>query len=196
MFKYLTFILFVLTYSATAQNAINGDNYYSYYKDYDDYKKLNVENLSTGRLNELEVAKILYEEMKLAGFEWLNTFRIVQIEDDKYIVSICYSEKSKFGFVFDGSFDMIPDKKTRELERHSKDETGYEYDEKIVSLDGKSRFVKINQLPENLYLIRSDIYWYQRTENKDVNKTLVSKEIITQILRKDIQDILKSIKKN
>jgi len=196
MARFLTIILLIFSFLATAQNPINSENYYSYYKDYDDYKTLKVKKLSTGRLNELEVAKVLSEEMKLAGFEWLNNFRIVNLEENKYIVSICYSEKSKFGFVFDGSFAMIPNKKIRDLERHTKNEAGYEYAEKIVNLEGESKFVKINQLPENLYLIKSDIYWYQRTENEEINKTLVTKEIIIQILRNDIQNILKSVKKS
>ncbi len=194
MLRFLPFILF-FSFSVTAQNQINADNYYSHYKDYEDYKKFKVKSLSTGRLNEFDVAKILHEEMKLAGFEWLSTFRIVHIEDDKYITSICYSEKSKFGFVFEDVFNAIPDKKIRDLERHSKSENGYEYTEKIVSTHGESKFVKIEQLPESLYLIRSDIYWYQNTENEEIKKTLVTKEIIKQILRDDIKNILKSVKK-
>lgn len=180
----------------SAQNAINSDNYYSFYKDHNFYKSSGVKKLSTGRLSEFDVAKVLYLEMKAAGFEWLNNFRIVHIDSDKYVISICFSEKSKFGFVFDGSFEMIPDKKVRELPKHSKNDQGFEYTEKIVDINGDTRFVNIVQLPENLYLIRSDIYWFQETENPEVNKTLVSKDIAIQILQHDVREILKSIHKN
>lgn len=195
MFKILTLILLGFSFSVVAQSSINGENYYSYYKDHTDYKKYQPKKLSTARLNELEVAAILHQEMKLAGFEWLSLFRIVHLDDEKHIVSICYSEKSKFGFVFDGSFNAIPDKKVRDLARHSKNDEGYEYVEKIVGLKGNSKFIKVSQLPENLYLIRSDIYWYQESENEELNKTIVTKDIITQILREDIRNILKSVKK-
>jgi hypothetical protein len=194
--KLLMMILLLTNGQSKAQNPINSDNYYSFFKDYEFYKKNNLKHLSCGRIDELEAAPILYNEMKLAGFEGLSIFKIIDLGDNNYITAICYSEKSKFGFVFDGSFNMIPEKKIRDLERHSKNAADCEYDEKIVSLDGTSRFVKIDRLPENLYLIRSDIYWHQRTENEEINKTLVTYDVMKQIFRDDIKKILKSVKRD
>ncbi|WP_293894123.1 hypothetical protein [Flavobacterium sp.] len=122
------------------QNKINADNYYSYFKDYDDYVKLKVERLGTGRLSEFEIVTILREEMKLAGFEWLNNYQIIRIDNEKYITSVCYSEKSKFGFVLEGIFDAIPEKKHREVKSLFKESDGYDYGEKIIDLNGESKF--------------------------------------------------------
>jgi hypothetical protein len=195
MLRTLTFAVFTFTSLTFGQNNINVDNYYSYFKDYDDYVKLKVKRLGTARLTEFEIAKVLREEMKLAGFEWLNDYQIICLDHEKYIKSICYSEKSKFGFVLETIFEAIPDKKNRKVKSLSKASNGYDYGEKILGLNGESKFVKIEELPENLYLIKQDIYWFQSTENHEINKTLVTKDIAIEILRSDVRDILKLIKK-
>jgi len=158
-------------------------------------EKLKVKKLGTGRLSEFEIATILREEMKLAGFEWLNVYRIIDLGSEKYIKSICYSEKSNFGFVLETIFDAIPDKKNREVKCLLKEQNGDEFDEKIIDANGESRFIRVKELPKNLYLIKQDIYWFQTTENDEINKTLVTKEIAMEILRGDVKNILKSIKK-
>ena len=194
MLRILTFALLTFSSLTFGQNKINADNYYSYYKDYNDYVKLNVKRLGTGRLTAFEIAKVLREEMKLAGFEWLNDYQIIRIDNEKYITSICYSEKSKFGFVLETIFEADPDKKNREVKSLSRKSNGYDYGEKILDLNGESKFIKIEELPKNLYLIKQDIYWFQTTENDEINKTLVTKEIAIEILRADLKNILKTIK--
>jgi hypothetical protein len=186
------FLLFSYSFVLGQNTDINVDNYYSYNKGFRD---VNVKKLTTARLSEFEIAQILKEEMKTAGFEWLNTYRIVHIDNDNYILSICYSEKSNFGFVLETTFEAIPNKENRNVKSISKKSYGYDYSEKIVDTQGKSRFVKITDLPKNLYIIKQDVYWYQTTENEEVNKTLVTKDVIKSILRKDVQSVLKTVGK-
>ena len=195
MLKFLTFAALIITSLTFGQNKINADNYYSYYKDYNDYVKLKVKKLETGRLTSSEIAKVLREEMKLAGFEWLNDYQIIHINNEEYITSICYSEKSKFGFVLETIFESEPNKKNRDLKSLSKESSSYDYVEKIIEINGESKFIKIKALPKNLYLIKQDIYWFQSTENVEINKTLVTKENAIVILRTDVKNILKLIKK-
>lgn len=193
MFKLFIFPMLILTYLSFGQSKITADNYYSHFKDHDDYLKLGVKDLGTGWLTEFEIGKVLREEMKLAGFEWLMDNQIIRIDNEKYLTSICYSRKSKFGFVLESSFDAIPEKKHREVKSMSR-EYGYDYVELILDVNGDSIFVKFEELPENLYLIKRNIYWWQITENEDINKTLVTKEIAIEIVRSDVKDILKRIK--
>jgi len=195
MLKLLTFSILIITRLTFGQNKINVDNYYSYYKDYNDYVKLKVKRLGTGRLTTFEIAKVLRDEMKLDGFEWLNDYQIIHINNEEYITSICYSEKSKFGFVLETIYEAEPDKKNRDLKSLSKESNGYDYGEKIIDINGESKFIKIQELPKNLYLIKQDIYWFQSTENDDINKTLVTKDDAIEILRTDVKNILKLIKK-
>jgi hypothetical protein len=178
------------------QNKINVDNYYSYFKGYDFYEKNNLKRLGTGRLDEFEIAKVLREEMKLAGFEWLSNFQIIHLDNQKYITSICYSRKSNFGFVLETMFGAEPEKHNREIKSLRKKWEGYDYGETILDLNGKVEYLKIKELPENLYLIKQDIYWFQTTENEKIQKSLVTREIAIEILREDVKNILKSVKVN
>ncbi len=50
-------------------------------------------------------------------------------------------------------------------------------------------------MPENLFILKLDLYWYQSTENEEVNKNLVSEEIITEIFRQDVREVLSKVKK-
>jgi hypothetical protein len=36
--------------------------------------------------------------MKIAGFEWISTFRLIKISDGEYVTAICFFEKIKVGF--------------------------------------------------------------------------------------------------
>jgi len=195
MIRNLFFFLFLITKSSFAQEVITRDNYYSHFKDAEDYKKLNVKHLGTGHLSDAEIGKILYQEMKKAGFEWIDYYRIIQIDADNYIVSICYSEKQNFGFILESSFDLIPEKETQNFKSLTRKDHGYDYGEKIILQNGKSRFVKIDNVPDNLFIIKLDLYWYQSTENEEINKTLVSKEIITEIFKQDVREVLSKVKK-
>jgi len=193
MFKFLKFSLLIFSYLTFGQNNINVDNYYSHFKDHDDFSKLGVKEIGTSWLSEFEIAKVLREEMEIAGFEWLMDYQILRVGNEKYLTSICYSRKSKFGFVLERSFSAIPNKKNREVKSLSK-EYGFDYVEQILDLNGDSEYVRFEVLPENLYIIKRDIYWWQVTENEVINKTLVTKEIAIDILRSDVKNILKQIK--
>ena len=185
--------MLILTYFSFGQSKITVDNYYSHYKGYDDFLKFGVKDIGLGWLNEFEIGKVLREEMKLAGLEWLNDNQIIRIDNEKYLTSICYSRKSKFGFVLENSFDLIPEKKHREVKSMSR-QYGYDYVEQILDINEDAIFLKFEELPENLYIIKRNIYWWQITENEEVNKSLVTKEIAIEILRNDVKDVLKRIK--
>jgi hypothetical protein len=187
---YIYFLLVAGQFSIIAQTSINSENYYEFYKDYNDYKGLKLQGLSTYHLSELEIVKILHQEMKNAGFEWIANYRIIRLKDENYITSICFSEKSNFGFVLETTFDAIPESHSRSIKSLSKERYGYDYCEKIIDADGKSSLVKIVELPSNLIIIKQDNYWYQTTEDIEV-KNLVTKDIIISILRTDVQKALK-----
>lgn len=170
---------------------ITSDNYFQYKSNGKGLKG----SLTTAWVNKLEVAKILEEEMENEGFEWISTFKIVKINDNEYVNSICFSEKSKVGFLYEGIHNAFPTVEQRNLKSLFKEMTGNDYSEKIVKLNGDSEFVKFKEVPNNFFILKENSYWYQYTNNIDDNKVLVTKEIILEILRKDIRNILLSFKK-
>jgi hypothetical protein len=170
----------------------NSNNYYDYYNNKENLKG---KRLYTAWLSKLEASTILKEEMKNAGFDWLSDFRIVKINEEEIVVSICYSEKSKFGFVYEEAHFADPKKENRDLKSLYKQDTGNDYSEKIVSINSDSKFIKIKELPSNLQLIKQDIYWHQYTDYPQDNKYLVTKEDMLDIFRNDIRKILNNVKK-
>lgn len=188
----LTSTVFLLSTSLSAQVGLNSNNYYDYYSNGEGLRGL---RLTTAWLNKHEVAEIVEDEMREAGFEWLHRFRIVTLDSVNMVVSICYSEKSNFGFLYEGAHKAYPAKEDRQLISLYRSSTGNDYSEKIILPDGESTFLKIERIPDNLRIIMANNYWYQYTEiNKDSRK-LVSKEDIIDILRADIRLILENVER-
>ena len=190
--KKILSILFLSVFISANCQVITSKNYYEYFAT---PNKVKGKKLTTAWVSKFEVAKILEEEMKKAGFEWISTFRIIQLNDTQFVNSICFSEKSKVGFLYEGSHNAFPKATNRDIKSMYKESTGNDYAEKIIKLEGSSEFVKIKEIPSNFYILKEDPYWYQYTENSDDDKVLVTKEIILEILRKDIQDVISAFKK-
>lgn len=168
--KIIILIILLLASSTLKAQKLNSENYYG---SYSNGKGLKGSKLITAWLDELEVATILEEEMKNVGFEWIQKFQVIKLNSTQYVSSICFSGKSKFGFLFEGTHGMVPNSKTRELKSMYKNMTGNDYAEKVVSLDGDSEFIKIKEIPKSLYILKVDPYWYQKTDNKEDDKVLV-----------------------
>lgn len=190
-----TLVLFaLLTATVSFSQKKNAENYYNYYNPYK-LENLKGKQLTTAWLDQTEASKILEEEMKEAGLEWISTFRIVKLNDADYILTTCYSEKSKVGFVYESTHNAFPNKANRQLKSLYKEMTGNDYAEKIVDLEGNSKFIKITELPKNIQLIKEDIYWYQYTENQEDDHKLVSKNDMYQIFRSDVKTMISKFSK-
>ena len=183
------FLLFSLIAVPLYSQKITSENYYDSFVKYIPNHKL-----TTAWVNKYEVAQVLEEEMKNAGFEWLSTFRIVRISNREYVTAICFSEKSKVGFLYE-EIHSLPNPNRKALKSMFKENTGNDYAEKIVPLDGDSEFIKIKELPTNFYLLKEDLYWYQFTDKPQKEKILVDKQTTLEILRSDVKKIIATFKK-
>lgn len=171
---------------------IDSTNYCNFY-DYTAHSK-NSDVKSFG-LTRTMIIDIVIDEMQKLGFKWINTFRIIKIEEDKYVTSICYSDKSNCGFLIEDIFETTHSQNDRNLKSLNKKYSGYDYGEKIVSLDGSYKFVSIKEIPKNLCILKMNDYWYQESTNKENSKKLVSKEFIVELLREDVREFLKKFKR-
>lgn len=190
--KLIYSIIFVSFTSLLFSQKFNSENYY---ENYGKKENLQGKRLATAWLNEIDAAQILSEEMKNAGFEWVREFRIIKVNENEHILAICYSEKSKVGFVYEPTHGAFPKKQNRELKSLLKRNSGNDYSEKIVDLNGNSQFIKIKDMPDNIFIIKEDIYWFQFTDNKDDDKYLVTKNDMLEIFREDIRKVIAKFKK-
>ncbi|WP_121966192.1 hypothetical protein [Myroides sp. N17-2] len=184
---------YVITFSSWIYSQkLTPENYYDFYKTINEVKG---DKLTTAWLNKKEAAEILVEEMEKAGFEWVNDFRIVKLEQNDYIIAICYSEKSNVGFVYEETHTAFPNKLNRQLRSLYKKSTGNDYAEKIIDIYGESVFIKIKELPNNIKIIKEDIYWYQQTDNDRDNDYVVTKKDMLEIFRNDVRNHILNFKK-
>jgi hypothetical protein len=182
----LTINFLIISLSLMGQSVIDSSNYCSFYNMKAHYAN---SKISTSYLNDLEIAKIVMEEMKSLGFQHVSNYQIVKIDSINYINAICFSEKSNIGFLYEGICGMIPEQKNRYVISLYKEMTGYAYAEKILGIDGESQFLKITDLPKNLHILKMENYWYQESTDTELKKNLVSKEFIIELLRQDIRRI-------
>ncbi|MDP2175593.1 MAG: hypothetical protein Q8K70_06740 [Bacteroidota bacterium] len=183
----LTATLLIISKLSFSQE-IDSSNYCNYYDMNAHYQGAKVK-ITTTYLSKLEIAEIVFDEMQKLGYDHLFNFRIVQIDSMTHVNSICYSEKSKIGFLYEGSCGMVPKQENRHVVSLYKEMAGYAYAEKIVTTDGESDFIKVKDLPNNLYILKMENYWFQESDDLETNKKLVSKEFIVNLLREDVRRI-------
>lgn len=184
--------LLLCSLSIKAQDIkIDSTNYCNFY-DYTAHYKIS--DVKSFGLTRTMIIDIVTNEMEKLGFKWISTFRIIKIEEGKYVTSICYSDKSNCGFLFDEIYETEHNQEDRNWKSLNKKYSGYDYVERIISLDGSYKFVNIKEVPNNLYILKMNDYWYQQSTNPEKNKKSVSKEFIESLLREDVRSFLKNIK--
>jgi len=183
----LTTTLSIISITSFSQE-IDSSNYCNFYNMNAHYHDAKVK-ISTTYLSKLEIAEIVFEEMEKLGYKHLFNFRIIQIDSLTHVNAICYSEKSKIGFLYEGSCGMVPIQENRHVVSLYKEMTGNAYAEKIVTVDGKSNFIKLKDLPSNLHILKMENYWFQESDDPKTNEKLVSKEFIVNLLREDVRRI-------
>ncbi|MCL9807054.1 hypothetical protein NAT51_16080 [Flavobacterium amniphilum] len=187
----LIFLILGLTMSYGQNNNINSSNYYDYYLDFPAKKKkgLQGKTLTTNWLRLNEVIPIIIEELKKAGYKGIHTNELVKINNEQSIIIPVYSKKSNFGFLYIEIHAAIPNKKHR-IERTQKESMGVDYIYWKELPTGESVPIKVEKLPENIFVLNENCYWYQYTENPVDQKQLVSKDDAYKILIEDIKTYL------
>ena len=184
---------------AFAQNgAINNHNYYDYYVGPTSMKgdimgpidKLKSKRLGYNWLRGEEVAPIIAEEMKKAGYDEVYANRLYRLDSAQYVVLAACSYNSNVGFLYSEGHSMIPSKETRQPRRLLMSNGMYDYVQFAGTVSGGNEYIKIRKLPSNIIVLAEDWYWYQYTENTSDNKYLLTKQDIIRVLRQDIQEKL------
>jgi len=177
------------TIGQTNYDKIDTSNYYNYYSNGENIKG---KVLTTEWLQLIDVAPVIMEELINAGYEWLNDFALYKIDSGKYVILVSYSRKSNFGFLYIQGHNAIPDKENRK-ELTEKKEKGVDYIVCEETPKGEANFIKIENIPKNIFVLNENCYWYQYTKNPDDNNNLVTKEIAIKILKQDIRDRLAKV---
>ena len=89
---------------------------------------------------------------------------------------------------------MFPSKSHRNV-LFQKDNSKVNYIECEETFSGEAEFIKIKEIPSNIYVLKEDCYFFQYTDNVEDNKVLVTKETAIDILRQDIRKYLSTAPK-
>lgn len=158
---------------------ITKNNYYDY------HNLIEGTSITTNWLRRNEAIPIIIEQLNKYGFEHNYEYVMYSIDSNKYLVLDVYSRKEKIGFLFNTGHSASPDIKHRNIKQ-------YEF----VNYDsyGKMYRHKYDSLPENLYVLNENCYWFQYCKTIDEENEGVSKSKIIEIFRSDIQEILSKYK--
>jgi hypothetical protein len=181
---YIT-ILFVLPQILFAQkNKINSENYYNHYASLHD-PDIKGKGVTTNWLRLHEVVPIIIDELKKAGYKYPYSYKILKIDSTTRILISAFVREPCFGILYiEGHY---ADVNARHRSRSFEDMDYRECEETLT--DGMN-CIRIKKLPENIFWLSEDWYWYQYTDVPSDDKFLVTKEIAISILREDIQKIL------
>ncbi|HEX8330370.1 MAG TPA: hypothetical protein VF629_22760 [Hymenobacter sp.] len=190
-------LLTLIVEPVMAQNtAINNHNYYDYYVGPTSMKgdvvgpinKLKSKHLGYNWLRKDEVAPIVIEEMKKAGYNEVFANRLYRLDSAQYVVLAACSYNSNVGFLYAEGHSAIPSRETRQPRKLLMSNGKYDYVQFAGTVTGGNEDIKIRKLPSNVLILAEDSYWYQYTDNSSDNKYLVTKEDIIRVLRQDIQE--------
>lgn len=185
---YSILALLLIASMTRAQKKIDCNNYYDYYVNFEDKDKKGIlgNSITNDWLRKNEVIPIIIEELQNAGYTWLYDNKLFKITDGQYIVISAYTRKSNFGFLYIEGHNAKPEKNDRNT-LTQKNDYGVDYLSYEETISGKPNIIKIEKLPNNIFVLNENCYWYQYTDNNLDAKKLITKEDAIKILRQDIK---------
>ena len=176
-----TLILILTIQTNFAQNGvITSNNYYDFYKNSDG------KPITTNWLRRTEIVPIIQSELEKYGFKNNREFRLYKLENEQFIVLEMYNEEYNFGFIYKTGHSAQP----KETHRTEKIDFAITYSDFLGKSSG---YVKVD-LPNNVYILNENCYWYQYENDKYEKNAFVNRDVIIKILKSDIQKVLAKYK--
>lgn len=182
------FLLFLLFKGVTVgQNIseVDTSNYYNYYSEGSTQG-----TLVTNWLRTQDVVPIILNELENRGYEWLYSYSLFRLKDGKHLVLSVYSRKANFGILYIEGHYGIPKKEHRNIATKKTEITVCE-----ETYTGKANFIKIEDLPDNIFLMYENLYWYQYLKDGQNSPGLIDKEIAIKIFKQDFYKLLDKVPK-
>lgn len=179
-------LLIVISNVCYCQNntKINTSNYYDYSNMFG----------TIAYLHDYEVAPIIKDEIIKAGYDYPATNQLMKVQDGQYITLTIYEYRLKFGFLYIQGHHIPLNKNDRKF-LLNKTNSALQYAQTEINADKTVGYTKINRLPDNIFVLDENCYWYY-SDSKDVSSnSVVSKSTIIEILRQDIRMYLARLSK-
>jgi len=180
------FILLAITQISFAQSAANNiidtSNYYKFIQ--------SGQGISINWLRESDVVPIIIDELQKKGIPYykIGTGRLIKVNDStRFVITVSFEKlNKKYGFLYESDHGIPLNKRDRNFLFNKQDAS---YIQTEIDLKDQVKFMRIDPLPKNIFLLKETCYWFQFDEKG--TKYPVSKEIAENILRQDIDNYLK-----
>lgn len=176
-------LLAIVTKATFSQSTeiVNNQNYYQF----------QTKGASINWLRANDAVPIIIDELLKNGIAYhtISIGDLVKVNDStRFVVTVTFDKGKEYGFLYEATHGIPLNSKDRNF-LNSHKQGAYVQAEK--DLNNEVNFMRIEPLPQNIFLLKQTVYWFQFDNNG--TKFPVSKEVAQDILRQDIRQYLKSI---
>lgn len=185
--KFLAISLFVghIAFTqSTSGNSINNKNYYDHFQD--------TKGHSFNWLRSSDAVPVIIDELLKKGIPYytISVGQLLKLNDTtRLVVTVSFEKGDKqYGFLYEATHGIPLNRKDRDFLTDKTKAYYVQAEEDIVNGVG---FMRIDPLPDNVFLLRQRCYWFQFDNNG--TKYKVSKDVALSILRQDVDDYIKGL---
>jgi hypothetical protein len=162
--------------------AIDNTNYYKYSNVRSNLNWIRACDAVPIIIDELIKDNIAYHTISVGDLTKIN-------DSTRFVITVAFKKgDKKYGFIYEATHGLPLDPKDRDFLTDRKKAYYIQAEEKDYD---HMNFMRIDPLPNNIFLLKQTCYWFQFDANG--TKYPVSKEIAKSILQQDIRDYLKNL---
>ena len=167
---------------SSSDNSINNKNYYNHFQD--------IKGHSINWLRSSDAIPTIIDELLKNGIAYhtISVGQLLKINDTtRFVATVSFRKGDKeYGFLYEATHGIPLNRKDRDFLTDKKKGHFVQAEKDIVNgVD----FMRIDPLPDNIFLLRQTCYWFQFDKNG--TKYNVTKDVAKNILRQDITDYLR-----
>lgn len=188
-------IIISLTMSLSAKTQIvtndsfDSTNYFTKYYDFKSNDNIKGHSFSVNWVDINDAKEVMVGLFKEFGIDSVVENKLFKIDSNKYLPLTYYLPKSNVGILYTQNHIGYPMPKKR-VPRYQNESFNI-YSQVIFDKPvGKPKMQKLESLPNNIIIVNQNYYWFQKTDNQEDDKYLVSKSVALRILREDLKTYL------
>jgi hypothetical protein len=171
-------------FAQTSSDSINNKNYYDHFQD--------IKGPSINWLRQADAVPTIIDELLKSGIPYhtIGVGQLLKLNDTtRLVVTVSFKKDDKeYGFIYEATHGIPLNRKDRDFLTDKKKAFYVQAEKDVIK---GSDFMRIDPLPDNVFLLKQRCYWFQFDNNG--TKYHVNKEVAKTILRQDIDDYLKKM---
>ena len=171
-------------FAQTSSDSINNKNYYDHFQ--------NIKGHSINWLRPSDAVPTIIDELLKSGIAYhtIGIGKLLKLNDTtRLVVTVSFKKGDKeYGFLYEATHGIPLNRKDRDFLTDNKKAYYVQAENDVVN---GADFMRVDPLPNNIYLLKQTCYWFQFDNYR--TKYKVTKDVANNILRQDIVDYLKKL---